>query len=217
MRVRSQFTSIRFGERLAEIGAVPSIGTVGDSFDNALAETVNGYYKAELIRGPARGGRPWKTVEDVELATLSWVHWHNHDRLHGYLGDVPPTEFEQALYATNRTDQPLVEIQQPESPSEPVRFMQPYHPGLAYQPRVDSPQRTGFLARPRRVDSAAPGSATRNGQLTSAKSQEGYGPPVPMSTKAPIPTGTVKPSPVPVTEASTTVEALDAGRVLGRV
>lgn len=66
----SQFTSIRYGERLAEIGAVPSIGTVADSYDNALAETVNGYYKAELIYGPARPG-PWKTVEDVELATLS--------------------------------------------------------------------------------------------------------------------------------------------------
>ncbi len=79
--IQAQFTSIRYGERLAEIGAVPSIGTVGDSYDNALAETVNGYYKAELIRGPARQGRPWKSVEDVELATLSWVHWHNHDRL----------------------------------------------------------------------------------------------------------------------------------------
>ena len=88
-----QFTSIRYGERLAEIGAVPSIGTVGDSYDNALAETVNGYYKAELIYGPART-RPWKTVEDVELATLSWVHWHNTRRLHGYLGDLPPAEFE---------------------------------------------------------------------------------------------------------------------------
>ena len=72
----SQFTSVRYGERLAEIGAVPSIGSIGDSFDNALAETVNGYYKSELIYGPARTG-PWKTVEDVELATLSWVHWHN--------------------------------------------------------------------------------------------------------------------------------------------
>ncbi len=107
----SQFTSIRYGERLAEIGAVPSIGTVGDSYDNALAETVNGYYKAELIRGPAREGRPWKSVDDVELATLGWVHWHNHDRLHGYLDDVPPAEFEEAFYATNRTDQILVEIQ----------------------------------------------------------------------------------------------------------
>lgn len=107
----SQFTSIRYGERLAEIGAVPSIGTVGDSYDNALAETVNGYYKAELIRGPAREGRPWKTVEDVELATLSWVHWHNNTRLHGYLNDVPPTEFEETLYATKWTDHTLVGIQ----------------------------------------------------------------------------------------------------------
>lgn len=107
----SQFTSVRYGERLAEIGAVPSIGTVGDSYDNALAETVNGYYKAELIRGPAREGRPWKTVEDVELATLGWVYWHNQERLHGYLGDVPPAEFEEAFYATKRSDQPLVEIQ----------------------------------------------------------------------------------------------------------
>lgn len=108
----SQFTSIRYGERLAEIGAVPSIGTVGDSFDNALAETVNGYYKAELIRGPAREEHgPWKSVEDVELATLGWVHWHNHKRLHSYLGDIPPTEYEEVFYATNRTDQPLVEIQ----------------------------------------------------------------------------------------------------------
>ncbi|WP_235673613.1 IS3 family transposase [Mycolicibacter algericus] len=106
----SQFTSIRYGERLAEIGAVPSIGTVGDSFDNALAETVNGYYKAELIYGPARSG-PWKTVEDVELATLGWVHWHNTSRLHGYLDDLPPTEFEDAFYAGQRIDQTLVEIQ----------------------------------------------------------------------------------------------------------
>jgi putative transposase len=106
----SQFTSVRYGERLAEVGAVPSIGTVGDSFDNALAETVNGYYKAELIRGPGRPG-PWKTVEDLELATLGWVHWHNHQRLHGYLNDVPPAEFEDTFYATKRTDQHLVEIQ----------------------------------------------------------------------------------------------------------
>ncbi len=105
-----QYTSIRYGERLAEIGAVPSIGTIGDSFDNALAETVNGYYKAELIYGPARTG-PWKTVEDVELATLGWVYWHNTSRLHSYLADVPPTEFEAAFYDAQRTDQPLVGIQ----------------------------------------------------------------------------------------------------------
>jgi putative transposase len=101
----SQFTSIRYGERLAEIGAVPSIGTVGDSYDNALAETVNGYYKAELIRGPARQG-PWKTVEEVELATLSWVHWHNTQRLHGYLGDLPPVEFEQIHAAQAALEDP---------------------------------------------------------------------------------------------------------------
>lgn len=106
----SQFTSLRYGERLAEIGAVPSIGTVGDSYDNALAETVNGYYKAELIRGPARTA-PWKTVEDVELAILGWVHWHNTSRLHGYLGDVPPAEFEAALYAPERPDPARVGIQ----------------------------------------------------------------------------------------------------------
>jgi putative transposase len=104
----SQFTSIRYGERLAEIGAVPSIGTVGDSYDNALAEAVNALYKTELIRGPSQG--PWRTVEDVELATLGWVHWHNNDRLHGYLDDVPPVEFE-AAYAAQQTDQELVGIQ----------------------------------------------------------------------------------------------------------
>ena len=89
------------GERLAELGAVPSIGSVGDSYDNALAETVNGLYKTELIRGPGQG--PWKTVEDLELATLGWVHWHNTERLHGYLGDVPPAEFEAAHYAALAT------------------------------------------------------------------------------------------------------------------
>jgi putative transposase len=96
----SQFTSIRYGEHLADLGATPSIGTVGDSYDNALAETVNGLYKTELIRGSGQG--PWKTIEDVELATLGWVHWHNHERLHGYLGDVPPTEFEASWLETNK-------------------------------------------------------------------------------------------------------------------
>jgi len=105
----SQFTSIRYGERLAELGAVPSIGTVGDSYDNALAETVNGLYKTELIRGPGQG--PWKTVADVELATLGWVHWHNTERLHGYLGDVPPAEFETDRYASLATTNERVGIQ----------------------------------------------------------------------------------------------------------
>ena len=101
----SQFTSIRYGERLAELGAQPSIGSVGDSYDNALAETVNGLYKAELIYGPEQG--PWRTVEAVELATLGWVAWYNTQRLHGYLDDLPPAEFEDAYHA-HRTDQQLV-------------------------------------------------------------------------------------------------------------
>lgn len=76
---------------------------------NALAETVNGYYKTELVRGPARPG-PWRTVEDLELATLGWVHWHNTQRLHGYLGDIPPAEFEQTFYADQTTPTQLVGI-----------------------------------------------------------------------------------------------------------
>jgi putative transposase len=101
----SQFTSVRYGERLAEIGAVPSIGSVGDSYDNALAESVNSLYKTELIYGPDQG--PWKTIADVELATLSWVHWFNTQRLHGYLGDIPPAEYEEA-YDAERSSRRLV-------------------------------------------------------------------------------------------------------------
>jgi putative transposase len=104
----SQFTSIRYGERLTEFGAIPSIGSIGDSFDNALAEATNSLYKTELIRGPGQG--PWKNVDDVELATLAWVHWYNNERLHGYLKDVPPSEFE-AAYAAQQADQQLVGIQ----------------------------------------------------------------------------------------------------------
>jgi len=101
----SQFTSIRYGERLAEIGAVPSIGSVGDSYDNALAESTNSLYKAELIYGPDQG--PWKTIEDVELATLGWVHWFNTQRLHGYLDDIPPAEHEDTYHAERRAEQPI--------------------------------------------------------------------------------------------------------------
>ncbi len=104
--------SIRYGERLAEIGAVPSIGSIGDSFDNAVAETVNGYYKAELIYGPARSG-PWKTVEDVELATLGWVYWHNNARLHGYLNDVPPAESKPRSTMHNGPTEPWSESNNP--------------------------------------------------------------------------------------------------------
>lgn len=105
----AEFTSIRYGERLAESGATPSIGSVDNSYDNALAETVNGDYKAELVRGPARPG-PWRRIDDLELATLGWVHWHNTKRLHGYLGDVPPFEFEESFYAGVTSAKELVEI-----------------------------------------------------------------------------------------------------------
>ena len=102
----SQFTSVRYTERLDEIGARPSIGTVADSYDNALAETVNGLFKTELIRRQA----PWRTVDDVELATLGWVDWFNNTRLHGTLGDIPPAEFEQAFYAGQTDRKQLVGI-----------------------------------------------------------------------------------------------------------
>ncbi len=81
-----QYTSIAYTDRLSELGADPSIGTVGDSYDNALAETVNGLYKAELVRNPvvltANGG-PWKGLDDLEIATCGWVSWFNERRLHG--------------------------------------------------------------------------------------------------------------------------------------
>ena len=85
----------RYSERLGEEGAVASVGSRGDSYDNALAETVNGLFKAELIR---RHG-PWRAIEAVELATLSWVDWWNHRRLHGACNDIPPAEFEARYYA----------------------------------------------------------------------------------------------------------------------
>lgn len=105
----SQFTSVRFTERLDEIGARPSIGTVADSYDNALAETTNGLYKAECVYGPDTDG--WDGVDELELATLSWVHWFNHDRLHGHCGFVPPAEFEAAHYAAQQADPAGVGIQ----------------------------------------------------------------------------------------------------------
>ena len=98
----SQFTSVRFTERLDEIGARPSIGTIADSYDNALAETTNGLYKAECVYGPD-APKLWDDVDELELATLSWVHWFNADRLHSHCGDVPPDEFEAAFYAAQQT------------------------------------------------------------------------------------------------------------------
>jgi putative transposase len=98
----SQFTSVRFTERLDEIGARPSIGTVADSYDNALAETTNGLFKAECVRGPDAPA-VWDDVDQLELATLSWVHWFNEDRLHSHCNDIPPAEFEAAFYAAAKT------------------------------------------------------------------------------------------------------------------
>jgi putative transposase len=88
----SQYLSIRYTERLAEAGAVTSVGSRGDSYDNALAETIIGLYKTELIR--RRG--PWKGLDEVEYATLEWVDWFNHRRLLEPIGHVPPAEFEAA-------------------------------------------------------------------------------------------------------------------------
>jgi putative transposase len=105
----SQFTSVRFTERLDEIGARPSIGTVADSFDNALAETTNGLYKAECVYGPDANG--WDDVDELELATLGWVHWFNEHRLHGHCDDRPPAEFEAAFYAAQQPDPAGVGIQ----------------------------------------------------------------------------------------------------------
>ena len=89
-----QYLSIRYADRLSEVGISPSVGSVGDSYDNALAETINGLYKTEVIR--SRG--PWRNIEDVEFATLTWVDWFNHRRLLEPIGNVPPAEFEAAYY-----------------------------------------------------------------------------------------------------------------------
>jgi transposase InsO family protein len=104
----SQYLSIRYTERLAEAGAVTSVGSRGDSYDNALAETIIGLYKTELIR--RRG--PWRSIDDLELATLEWVDWFNHRRLLEPIGHRPPAEFEAAS-------------QKEEDPSYPARLKQP--------------------------------------------------------------------------------------------
>jgi transposase InsO family protein len=90
----SQYLSIRYSERLAEAGAEPSVGSVGDSYDNALAETIIGLYKTEVIH--RRG--PWRHLEAVEYATLEWVDWFNHRRLLEPIGNVPPAELEASYY-----------------------------------------------------------------------------------------------------------------------
>ena len=98
----SQYVSIRYSEALAHAGIDPSVGTVGDSYDNALAETVNGLYKTELIYPH----RPWASVGEVEIATLRWVYWWNNHRLHESLGYITPQEMEDAYYQQSHA-QPL--------------------------------------------------------------------------------------------------------------
>ena len=90
----SKYVSIRYSERRAEAGVEPSVGSKGDSDDNALAKTINGLYKAELIHRRA----PWKTKESLELATLEWVSWFNHHRLLEPIGYIPPAEAEANYY-----------------------------------------------------------------------------------------------------------------------
>jgi putative transposase len=85
-----QYLSIRYTERLADAGVVTSVGSRGDSYDNAMAESVNGLYKTELVRKQG----PWRGLEDLELATLTWVDWYNHRRLFSALGYLPPAEYE---------------------------------------------------------------------------------------------------------------------------
>ncbi len=92
-----QYLSIRYTERLAEAGIEPSVGSVGDSYDNALAETIIGLYKTEVIH--RRG--PWRHLEAVEFATLEWVDWFNHRRLLEPIGNVPPAEFEMSYFDTD--------------------------------------------------------------------------------------------------------------------
>lgn len=100
----SQYTAIRYAERLAEVGAIASIGSVGDSYDNAMAESVISLYKAECVKIDG----PFKTADDLELATLMWVDWYNTGRLHSSIGYVPPAEYEATYYATtNPQDQPV--------------------------------------------------------------------------------------------------------------
>jgi putative transposase len=94
-----QYVAIRYAGRLADVGINPSVGSVGDSYDNALAETINGLYKAELIRQKG----PWRNIEAVEFATLEWVDWYNNRRLMESIGNVPPAELESEYYEQQRS------------------------------------------------------------------------------------------------------------------
>ena len=103
----AQYTSIRFTDHLAIEGIRPSIGSVGDAYDNALMECINGLYKTECIRTTIFHAGPYKTISDVEYATAGWVDWYNNRRLHSSLGYTTPSEYESAHHAAlNRELQP---------------------------------------------------------------------------------------------------------------
>ncbi len=99
-----QYLCIRYTDRLAEVGIEPSVGSVGDSYDNALAETINGLYKTEVIHPNG----PWRNVDEVEFATLEWVDWFNQRRLLEPIGHVPPAEFEEIYY--ERAQSPTIGV-----------------------------------------------------------------------------------------------------------
>ena len=92
-----QYVAVRYTQRLAEAGAVASVGSTGDSYDNALAEAFNSLFKAELIRNKG----PWKNIDDLEIAVAEYIDWFNHRRLHGEIGLIPPAEHEDTYYRQN--------------------------------------------------------------------------------------------------------------------
>ena len=116
------YLSIRYSERLAEAGVEPSVGSVGDSYDNALAETIIGLFKTEVIHH--RG--PWRHLEAVEYATLEWVDWFNHRRLLEPIGNVPPAELELAYHRQQSESAVGSLTQTPEPPENPGRFIPPH-------------------------------------------------------------------------------------------
>ena len=98
-----QYVAIRYTERLGDVEAVASVGSVGDSYDNAMAEAFNSLFKAELVRNSG----PWRGVDDLELAVAEYIDWYNHRRLHGELGLIPPVEYEALNQDTQHARQPV--------------------------------------------------------------------------------------------------------------
>ena len=146
-----QYVSTRYTERLAEAGIEPSVGSRGDSYDNALAESIIGLYKTEVIR--RRG--PWRGPEDVEFATLEWVHWYNTQRLLEPIGNVSPVEYEMNYYRSQEGSLRDGETQLKQSPENPERFKQRKHPnkkGTHDQPRIRMAPLGASCSRPRYVN-----------------------------------------------------------------